>query len=177
MSSIVQRLVVGTAVLISAGSFGYVIYRSTCESCGARKRPVVAASPELSEEGNRRRDRIVNTILAQSHLTEDDALFLEESIAASDEVVVQRWALAVMAAHLGKNSEMTAETRKVLEAGIVRRLWDTNPRIVICAIGCAEEAKLTERPDVRDRILALCDDGNPLVAQRASGSPVARSGG
>ena len=165
MSPLAQRLVIGTAVLIASGSLGYLIYRA-----------MAAPAESVGDERDRRLSDVSNTV-AQSKLSEEDARFLEESAGASDEPAVQRWALVTMAAHLAQDSKMTAETRKVLEDGIVRGLWDTDPRVVISAIGCAEEANLTDRPEVRDRILALCDDGDPKVAERASRSRSARNGG
>lgn len=172
MSAIIQRVIVGIAVLISAGALGYVVYRVTCSDCG-KQRPLIEPSSDLSAEGNSRLDRIVNTISRVDTLTHEDALYLEESVLESDEIYVQRWALVVMAEHLGPNTtKMTAETRKLLEGNIVRELSSTNHRMAICAIASAEQAGLTARPDVRDMIVSLRDSGDPRVAARATRSPL-----
>lgn len=161
---------IGIAVLIAAVAAGYAVYRGF--GSGGQRPDTVAASPDVSDEGNRRVDRIANTIAHQTRLSEEDALYLEESIAASDEIYVKRWAMAAMAEHLHKGTEMSEETRRKLEDAIVQRLSDTNHRLVINAIACVEQAGLAARPDVRERILALRDDGNPQIAARASRSPL-----
>src|SRR5690606_29466596 len=113
------------------------------------------------------------TIAHQTRLSEEDALYLEDSVATSDEIYVKRWAMAAMAEHLHKGTEMSEETRQMLEDAIVQRLSDTNHRLVINAIACVEQAGLAARPDVRDRILALRDDGHLQMAVPASRGPVA----
>lgn len=139
MTPRVQKIIVGIAVAISAISFGYVVYWLIYATHGTEPMRFEAVS-ELSDDGNARVDRIANTINHLDALSSDDARFLVESVNESDEVVVRRWALAVMAEHLGKKTEMSEQTRAVLENTIIAELSSTNHRMAICAIGGVEEA-------------------------------------
>jgi|SRR5690606_20198716 len=170
------RILVGGAVLLSTASFGYVVYRATCATCGKSATPQVGPAADVSDEGNARVDRIANHITAQDRLGEEDAQYLRDTLSESDEIVVQRWALASMAEHLRKGSEMSEATRALLVDTIVGNLSGTNQRLVICAIACSEQAGLVQREDVRQKIVELRDDGNPHIAARATRSPLPGDG-
>lgn len=164
---------VGGAVLIAAAVGGYLLYGGVKPS--PQPAPVTPTA-ELTAEGNDRVGRIANEIVHQDHLSDEDGRYLRQTVEVSDEIVVQRWALAAMADHLGKESEMSAETRRMLEETIITALASDNQRMAICAIGCAEQSRLIERDDVQQKIRALRAHPNTDIAGRASRSPLPGEG-
>lgn len=164
---------VGGAVLIASAAIGYLIYGGVKPS---EERAPVMPTAELTAEGNDRVGRMANEIVQQDHLSEEDARYLRESVEVSDEIVVQRWALAAMADHLRKDSEMSPETRRLLEDTIIDALSSTNQRMAICGIACSEESRLVQREDVQQKIRALRNHSNTEMAARASRSPLPGEG-
>ncbi len=164
---------VGGAVLIASAAIGYLIYGGVKPS---EERTPVLPTAELTAEGNDRVGRIANEIVQQDSLSDEDGRYLRETVEVSDEIVVQRWALAAMADHLGKESEMSPETRRMLEDTIISALASENQRMAICAIGCAEQSRLIEHDDVQQKIRAMRNHSNAEIAARASRSPLPGEG-
>lgn len=170
---LVFRGFVGAAVLVAAAVGGYLLYG------GVKPGPqpaTVTPTAELTAEGNDRVGRIANEIVHQDHLADEDGRYLRQTVEVSDEIVVQRWALAAMADHLGKESKMSSETRRLLEETIISALASDNQRMAICAIGCSEQSRLIERDDVQQKIRALRAHPNSDIAARASRSPLPGEG-
>lgn len=139
-----------------------------CNGCGSGEgESSIAAAAGLSGDAAVRMAQMENEIAGRARATLEDAEFLHECAHGTDDVFVQRWAIALASDRLATN-RCDENARATMERVIIDALSHDNWRVRRTGLATSEESGLTAREDVATRIREMRDDERPEVAARAS---------
>lgn len=143
-----------------------------CKDCGTMEGTSLVGLVEgLSSDAADRMTRMEEGIARRSKTTIDDAMYLHECAHGVDDVIVQRWAIALASDRLA-TCRYESDARETLERVVVDALYHDNWRVRRTGLTTAQECGLIARDDVAERVRALREDERPEVAARASYVPL-----
>lgn len=155
---------VTVAVLASSAAAGYMMYvraNGGCVTC--KQKAQYQPAPDVSPEGNQAIAHMFEVITSKPTIAQEDADYLKTQAFSTEETSVRKWALATMSDRLVR-AKMPDAIRADLEQSLIKALADSDSKVRQTAVVTVKEAKLQDRPGVREALAQLEQDPDPQVA-------------